>query len=298
MAELTAEITPEVEGVCRSGAPEAAAALTRALGADVSVSIGSSGIVDLHSLPQWMGGPGLVVVLTVGGIAALVLIPEESGIIPDWCAEPDPTGQSKLATLAQELGMALLPEQYFPEDFRAGHVKSLHGAAVRGGLSSGAALMPLHLELDSGGRSTGALVWPASRPSMVLGATTPKPKSETKCQPKSQAAAATDAPPSKQRAAEKIGGEPNSLPLYTRSLLKIKVPVVVTLAEKRQALARVVELSPGSIIQFDKSCEELLELNVGGRQVAMGEAVKVGDKFGLRIKSVLLPEERFGPIRK
>jgi flagellar motor switch/type III secretory pathway protein FliN len=87
-----------------------------------------------------------------------------------------------------------------------------------------------------------------------------------------------------------------ALPPYTRSLLRIKVPVVATLAEKRQPLGRVVELSPGTIIQFDKSCEEMLELSVGNRKIAAGEAVKVGDKFGLRITSMIPPGERFRPL--
>lgn len=87
------------------------------------------------------------------------------------------------------------------------------------------------------------------------------------------------------------------LPNYTLSLLRIELPVVVILAEKRQPLGRIVEMGPGSIIQFDKSCEEMLELHVGGHPVATGEAVKVGDKFGLRITSIVLPEERFHPIR-
>ena len=83
------------------------------------------------------------------------------------------------------------------------------------------------------------------------------------------------------------------LPPYTRSLLRIKVPVVVTLAEKRQKLSRIIELGPGSIIQFDKSCEEMLDLEVGNQAVASGEAVKVGDKFGLRITAMVMPDERF-----
>lgn len=89
----------------------------------------------------------------------------------------------------------------------------------------------------------------------------------------------------------------SDLPPYTRSLLRIKVPVVVTLAEKRQKLSRIIELGPGAIIQFDKSCEEMLELGVGDRPVALGEAVKVGDKFGLRITSIALPDERFNPVQ-
>lgn len=87
------------------------------------------------------------------------------------------------------------------------------------------------------------------------------------------------------------------LPHYTRSLLRIKVPVVVILAEKRQPLGRIVEMGPGSLVQFDKSCEEMLRMSVGSRTVATGEAVKVGDKFGLRITSIVLPDERFQPVK-
>jgi flagellar motor switch/type III secretory pathway protein FliN len=87
------------------------------------------------------------------------------------------------------------------------------------------------------------------------------------------------------------------LPLYTRSLLKTKVPVSVILAEQRQPISRILELVPGTIIQFDKSCEEMLDLEVGGHRIARGEAVKVGEKFGLRITAIVRPEERFQPVR-
>jgi len=88
----------------------------------------------------------------------------------------------------------------------------------------------------------------------------------------------------------------DDLPPYSRSLLRIRVPVVVTLAQKRQALTRITELGPGAIIQFEKSCEETLELDVGGHAVAVGDAVKVGDKFGLRITSMILPGEHFETV--
>jgi flagellar motor switch protein FliN len=90
---------------------------------------------------------------------------------------------------------------------------------------------------------------------------------------------------------------PEDLPTYTRSLLRIRIPLVVTLAHKRQPLTRIVELGPGSIIQFDKSCEEMLEMSAGGLPIAEGEAVKVGDKFGLRVTSIVLPGERFQAAR-
>ena len=88
-----------------------------------------------------------------------------------------------------------------------------------------------------------------------------------------------------------------TLPSYAKTLLRIKVPVIVTLAAKKQALGRIVELGPGSIIQFDKSCEEMLEMHVNDQIVAEGEAVKVGDKFGSRLTSLVVPGERFTPVR-
>jgi flagellar motor switch protein FliN/FliY len=80
---------------------------------------------------------------------------------------------------------------------------------------------------------------------------------------------------------------------YSRSLLRIRVPVKVTLASKKQPIGRIVELGPGAIIHFDKSCEEMLDLEVGGQTVAKGEPVKVGDKFGIRLTSLASPQERF-----
>jgi len=74
-----------------------------------------------------------------------------------------------------------------------------------------------------------------------------------------------------------------TLPSHARGLLKIKVPVTVTLAAQRKPIQEILELGPGSIVKFDKTCNEPLELAVGDRVIATGEVVKVGDKFGLRV---------------
>ncbi len=88
------------------------------------------------------------------------------------------------------------------------------------------------------------------------------------------------------------------LPSYARSLLKIKVPVIVTLANAKQTVQDIVDLVPGSMIQFTKSCEEPLNLEVTSQPVALGDAVKVGDRFGIRITQIVMPAERFDEIRK
>ena len=80
---------------------------------------------------------------------------------------------------------------------------------------------------------------------------------------------------------------------FCQSLLCVEVPVVVTLARKSMTVANVLKLAPGVMIQFDKSCESPLIIEVGEQKIAEGEVVKVGDKFGLRVSSILPPEERF-----
>jgi flagellar motor switch protein FliN/FliY len=72
-------------------------------------------------------------------------------------------------------------------------------------------------------------------------------------------------------------------PTYSKNLLKIMVPVTVTLASQRKPIREIIELGPGSIVKFAKTCDQPLELSVGDQPIATGEVVKVGDKFGLRI---------------
>ena len=299
MAELSASIAAEVVEACRAGAAEAAAALARGLDVQVTLSVGEPGPIDVHSLPAELTGPGLAIVLVVESQGALLLIPESSGLVPDWSASPDATGQSKLATLAQELGMLLLPEQYMPGDFKASYVRSLAGALARGMPCDGAVSLPL--ELSSSGEAKGVmpLVWPIAKPAAVVGSGVAqgKGKPEPKPSARPDAPAGQSPAPAATRRGPRRAASLENLPNYAKSLLRIRVPVIVTLAEKKQSLGRTVELGPGSIIQFDKSCEEMLELDVADLPVAMGEAVKVGDKFGLRITSMVLPEERFKAVR-
>jgi flagellar motor switch protein FliN/FliY len=88
------------------------------------------------------------------------------------------------------------------------------------------------------------------------------------------------------------------LPLYTRSLLRIEVPLIVTLAAKKQSIAQIVELGPGAIIPFGKPCHEPLDVSVGGQHVAQGEVVKIGEKFGVRLTEIVPVAERFAPVTR
>ena len=69
-------------------------------------------------------------------------------------------------------------------------------------------------------------------------------------------------------------------------ILRLSVPVIVKLAERKLSLSEVLRLGNGAIIEFFKSSEEPLELLINNKPIAVGETVKVGENFGLRITQV------------
>ena len=69
-------------------------------------------------------------------------------------------------------------------------------------------------------------------------------------------------------------------------ILKIEVPVIVKLAERKLSMSEVMRLGTGAIIEFSKSSEEPLELMVNNKTVAVGQTVKVGENFGLRVTKI------------
>jgi len=69
-------------------------------------------------------------------------------------------------------------------------------------------------------------------------------------------------------------------------IFKITVPVIVVLAETKLWMHEIVQISSGSVIEFEKNSDDPLRLLVNNRVVAEGEAVKVGENFGLRLTRV------------
>lgn len=76
----------------------------------------------------------------------------------------------------------------------------------------------------------------------------------------------------------------------------LPVSLRVQLAEKKLELGQLLSLGPGAIITFEKSCEDLLDLYVGNQLFCRGEAVKIGEKFGLRVLEVNAHETRVSPV--
>jgi len=69
-------------------------------------------------------------------------------------------------------------------------------------------------------------------------------------------------------------------------ILHMQVPVIVKLAERKLTLSEVMRLGPGAIIEFLKSNDEPLELLINNKAIGLGDAVKVGENFGLKINQI------------
>jgi flagellar motor switch/type III secretory pathway protein FliN len=296
MPEVATDLAPAIVEACRAGLDEMSAALGRTFGTELRLELGSAQTYDERQVPIDLQGPGLAVLIQVGQRAMLAAFPELGAILPAWYAKPDATGTSKLATLAQELSLLAMPPDVMADDTHVEAIANLAAALMRGRPEAGALRLPLTLTTVDGRQSTLHLFWPLTAPAAVGNPPKPAtPPQQAASQPAMPAAKAT--PAAKPAAAQKPKNL-EELPKFTRSLLKIRVSVLVILAAKRTPLNRVVDLGPGSIIHFEKSCEEMLTLEVGGQSIAEGEPVKVGDKFGIRLTSVVIPPEQFKPIAR
>jgi flagellar motor switch protein FliN/FliY len=74
-------------------------------------------------------------------------------------------------------------------------------------------------------------------------------------------------------------------------VMDVPVELTVELGRKNVRIADVLRLGPGSILELTKANGEPLDIYVNNRLVARGEAVVVGERYGIRLTEVLVLEE-------
>ena len=75
-------------------------------------------------------------------------------------------------------------------------------------------------------------------------------------------------------------------------VMDVKLELTVELGRTILPIKNVLELTKGSIIELDKVAGEPVELYANGKLIAKGEVVVIEDNFGLRITSIVSPENR------
>lgn len=102
------------------------------------------------------------------------------------------------------------------------------------------------------------------------------------------------------KSANVIGRQPgdssSQAPSETRGdvarILGLSLIIRVILAEREMAIDSILTMRPGTIIEFDVPFNSELLLYAGNRAIGRGQAVKVGEKFGLRTTRIDTVRER------
>ena len=75
-------------------------------------------------------------------------------------------------------------------------------------------------------------------------------------------------------------------------LYDVPLQVSVEIGRSRILLKDLLKMGEGYVIELDKLASEPLDLYVNSRLIARGEAVMVGDKFGIRLTDVVNTGDR------
>ncbi len=69
-------------------------------------------------------------------------------------------------------------------------------------------------------------------------------------------------------------------------LLRLRVPVVVRLAQRTMPISAIRDLAVSAVIEFVKAVDEPLELLINNHPIGRGVCVKVGENFGLKLTEI------------
>jgi flagellar motor switch protein FliN/FliY len=85
-------------------------------------------------------------------------------------------------------------------------------------------------------------------------------------------------------------GAPN--PAAMSMLRDVEVEVTLEIGRRRMRIADVLKLASGQTLELAKAAGEPLDVFVNGRLLGRGEAIVLGDRYGVRITEIVsAPDE-------
>jgi flagellar motor switch protein FliN/FliY len=79
-------------------------------------------------------------------------------------------------------------------------------------------------------------------------------------------------------------------------LLDLELDVSIRFGRRQMALKDVLDLSAGAVVELDRQPQDPIELILGGKVIARGEAVVIDGNYGIRIFEVLTPAQRLAHL--
>ncbi len=283
MSLFTPEMATKIADACRSNLDAINQSYQSNLGAKVKFGAGELSTGCDAILGEASAEPGLFVLFEFSEQALAVLIPASLDV-PAWYRQPDENQASRLQTLPMEWSMGLLPMELEATKYQTIICGNLKKQLTACGLGDDAQRFEYLIQNPMTSNEMGRIqiIWPLSTPRFQNVADFP---------------AAAESSTNTQ-AAPDIGGhsavedetdfddEPTVSPAtLTRQsrVLPIPVPLIVKIAQKRIDLRQLRGLAPGTLITFDKSCDDPLEVFIGRQLYCRGEAVKMEEHFAIKI---------------
>jgi flagellar motor switch protein FliN/FliY len=102
----------------------------------------------------------------------------------------------------------------------------------------------------------------------------------------------------REAAFARSGADPEDSPLSSlRSadslgfVMDVPVELSVEIGRRVMKLGEILKLGPDSVLELDKLSGEPLDIYANKKLVARGEAVVIGERYGVRLKEVLVVDE-------
>jgi flagellar motor switch protein FliN len=70
-------------------------------------------------------------------------------------------------------------------------------------------------------------------------------------------------------------------------LFDIPLELTVEVGRRMMTMGELVEVMPGTVVELDRPAGDQLDILANGKLVARGEAVVVGDRYGIRVMEVV-----------
>lgn len=75
-------------------------------------------------------------------------------------------------------------------------------------------------------------------------------------------------------------------------LANVSVHMTVEVGNAQITLQDLLRLNEGSVVELDRMAGDPLDILINGTQIAKGEVVVVGEKFGIRFGDIVDPKKR------
>ncbi|HUN82958.1 MAG TPA: flagellar motor switch protein FliN [Terracidiphilus sp.] len=79
--------------------------------------------------------------------------------------------------------------------------------------------------------------------------------------------------------------------------LDVELEATLRFGRRELRLAEILEMGPGDVVELDRQVSDPVDLIVGDKIVARGQAVLVNGNFGLRVTEVATPRKRLETVR-